>query len=216
MWLPDPPRKKPRLGKQEDATAVRREHGSLSMLARRAIACRSRVFSANRAREPTRHDSDVRKPGPIGRMRIERPLAARFVRTPVADANGRPAAINGETARNLKQVGHAMHHGRLAARVLENSDLSSTQIRHGICQLANPKAARSDLSVQPAASHHPNSKEKTDVLCHHQRRRRDFLQGLGSEGRAADRVPSRLAAERRRLGHPDAVLPRQGLSRRRP
>ena len=35
---------------------------------------------------------------------------------------------------------------------------------------------------------------------------------IGAEGRAADRLPSRLAAQRRRLGQPDDVLPRQGLS----
>ena len=34
--------------------------------------------------------------------------------------------------------------------------------------------------------------------------------------RPADRVPSRLAAERRRLGQPDAVLPAEGLPRHRP
>ena len=53
-------------------------------------------------------------------------------------------------------------------------------------------------------------------LHHHQGRHRDFLQGLGPERRAADRVPPRLAAERRRLGQPDDVLPRRGLSRDRP
>ena len=35
---------------------------------------------------------------------------------------------------------------------------------------------------------------------HHERRRRDLLQGLGPEGRAADHVPSRLAAVGGRLG----------------
>ncbi len=44
------------------------------------------------------------------------------------------------------------------------------------------------------------------------RRHRDLLQGLGSEGRPADRLPSRLAALRRRLGQPDDVLPGRGLS----
>ena len=33
----------------------------------------------------------------------------------------------------------------------------------------------------------------------------DLLQGLGPQERPADRLPPRLAAERRRLGHPDAL-----------
>src|SRR4051812_40483752 len=44
------------------------------------------------------------------------------------------------------------------------------------------------------------------AIHHHQRRRRDLLQGLGSERGATDRLPSRLAAQRRRLGQSDDVL----------
>src|ERR1700722_15357790 len=44
------------------------------------------------------------------------------------------------------------------------------------------------------------------------RRHRDLLQGLGPEGRPAAVLPSWLAAERRRLGQPDDVLPRAGIS----
>ena len=40
-----------------------------------------------------------------------------------------------------------------------------------------------------------------------------FLQGLGSERRAAACLPSRLAPLVGRLGQPDALLRRQGLSR---
>ena len=43
-----------------------------------------------------------------------------------------------------------------------------------------------------------------------------FSTRTGARGRAADRLPSWLAAQRRRLGQPDAVLPRQGLSGHRP
>ena len=43
---------------------------------------------------------------------------------------------------------------------------------------------------------------------HHERRRRDFLQGLGQ--RPADRFQPRLASFCGRLGRPDAVLFRQG------
>ena len=43
-----------------------------------------------------------------------------------------------------------------------------------------------------------------------------YLQGLGPEERPADRLPPRLAAERRRLGYPDALLRRQGLPCHRP
>ena len=57
---------------------------------------------------------------------------------------------------------------------------------------------------------------QTDADDHHPRRDGDFLQGLGPEGRPADRLPSWLAAQRRRLGQPDDVLPRQGLSGDRP
>src|SRR2546422_11752906 len=41
----------------------------------------------------------------------------------------------------------------------------------------------------------------------------DLLQGLGAQERAADRLPSWLATERRRLGHPDALLRGEGVSR---
>src|SRR5687767_11594040 len=47
------------------------------------------------------------------------------------------------------------------------------------------------------------------------RRHGNLLQGLGTPGRAADRLPSRLAAQRRRLGHADALLLEAGLSRDR-
>ncbi len=49
---------------------------------------------------------------------------------------------------------------------------------------------------------------------HHGRCGRDLLQGLGI--RPAPRLPSRLAAVGRRLGQPDAVLPRARLSGHRP
>ena len=48
-----------------------------------------------------------------------------------------------------------------------------------------------------------------------QRRRRHLLQGLGPEKRPTDRFPSRLAAERRRLGRSDALFRGQGLPRHR-
>jgi hypothetical protein len=58
---------------------------------------------------------------------------------------------------------------------------------------------------------------------HDERRDRDLLQGLGTEGRPADRVPSLLAAQRRRgtlktypgfphgmcTTHPDVINPDQ-------
>src|SRR4051812_30325083 len=50
------------------------------------------------------------------------------------------------------------------------------------------------------------TREQPDELYHYQGRRPHLLQGLGAERRAADRVPSRLAAQRRRLGQSDAVL----------
>src|SRR5262245_10036167 len=43
-----------------------------------------------------------------------------------------------------------------------------------------------------------------------------YYKDWGPKGRAAERVPARLAAERRRLGRPDALLRRGGLPRRRP
>src|SRR5262245_52952050 len=48
------------------------------------------------------------------------------------------------------------------------------------------------------------------------RRTTDLRQRLGSHDGAADRVPPWLAAELRLRGHPDALLRRQGVSRRRP
>ena len=49
---------------------------------------------------------------------------------------------------------------------------------------------------------------------HHQGRHARSSTRTGAPG-PAHRLPSRLAAERRRLGRPDAVLPAQGLSRHR-
>jgi len=43
----------------------------------------------------------------------------------------------------------------------------------------------------------------------------DLLQGLGVQERAAHRLPSWVATQCRRLGHPDALLGGQGLSRHR-
>src|SRR3569833_1381229 len=51
-------------------------------------------------------------------------------------------------------------------------------------------------------------------VCDHIRRYGDLLQGLGQG--SADRIPPWLAAVGGRLGRPDALLPGQGLSRRRP
>ena len=50
---------------------------------------------------------------------------------------------------------------------------------------------------------------------HSQGRHDDLLQGVGSGERAAYRLPSWLATERRRLGHTDAVLRREGVSIKR-
>src|SRR5262245_919923 len=55
----------------------------------------------------------------------------------------------------------------------------------------------------------------TDEHDHCEGRDDDLLQGLGPGTRAAYRLPSWLATERRRLGHTDAVLRREGVSRHR-
>ena len=49
------------------------------------------------------------------------------------------------------------------------------------------------------------------AIHHHQRRHRNLLQGLGSEGRAADRLPPWLAAQRRRLGSQMMFFLNQGF-----
>ena len=82
--------------------------------------------------------------------------------------------------------------------------------------------AASSLLPAPAFAQNPTSNDRSkgvpdmsSGLHQDQRRRPDLLQGLGSEGRPAHRLPSRLAASARRLGQPDAVLPEQRLPRRR-
>src|SRR5262249_14323712 len=69
-----------------------------------------------------------------------------------------------------------------------------------------PIASRKFTPAQEEDNEHDN----------HQKRHRNILQRLGVQERPADRVPPWMATERRRLGHADALFPRQGLSRRRP
>nr|AIW81347.1 alpha/beta hydrolase fold containing protein [uncultured bacterium TB157_p] len=54
-------------------------------------------------------------------------------------------------------------------------------------------------------------KETRDELCDNKRRRRNFLQRLGPQGCPADPLPSRLAAEQRRLGQSNALLLNKGF-----
>ncbi len=69
-------------------------------------------------------------------------------------------------------------------------------------------AAPQHGALAPSTTATAPVQQRGDGYHHHPGRHRDLLQGLGSPRRAADRLPPRLAAQRRRLGHPDAVLPR--------
>ena len=64
--------------------------------------------------------------------------------------------------------------------------------------IARPASSRDAAPVLPAGK--LLLKGIRDAIHHYQRRHRDFLQGLGPEGRPADRLPSWLAAQRATTG----------------
>ena len=99
---------------------------------------------------------------------------------------------------------------------MEGSPMSANEVPRNTSFLPNRRdfielgLAMSTFAAMPGltgAATHLKPEGSFTMLCHDRRRYRDLLQGLGSEGRPADHVPSRLAAFQRRLGRADAVLP---------